>query len=276
MSLRVAQPHKLTSSLAALLLALVMGLCLTCVGCSTEESGADEPTPEPQYISPYTWENLVFDEGRCYYYKDEVLVSRIGIDVSSHQKNIDWQAVKDDGIEFAFIRLGNRGATEGELYLDEQFTANLEGARQVGMPIGVYFFSQAVDEAEALEEAEFVLAHLEGIELEYPVVFDHEPVTISGTAGRANSITREQLTANAEVFCERIQSAGYRTMLYGNKKDIAKYKPETVESNEIWFAEYDVGIPTGQFDFVMWQYSNTGQVAGIETYVDMNIYFLEA
>lgn len=247
-----------------------------CSSGQSSDASSYELTQEPLYESPYTWDNLSYEAGRFYYHKDEQLVSRIGIDVSSHQKQIDWQAVAADGIEFAFIRVGNRGATEGNIFLDEQFSANFEGAKQAGIDVGVYFFSQACNEAEALEEAEFVLAYLGGAELEYPVVYDFEPLVIEGNAGRANEISREQGTLNAEAFCKRIEEAGYETMLYGNKKDITRYySKELIETSTIWYAEYESSLPTGQFDFVMWQYASTGSVAGISVGVDMNIHFLE-
>jgi GH25 family lysozyme M1 (1,4-beta-N-acetylmuramidase) len=247
-------------------------------GCTTGGPTLPAEPAVPPYVSPYTWENLARDgehEGRYSYYKDGERVSRTGIDVSSHQREIDWQAVAADGIEFAIIRVGNRGATEGQISLDEQFHANVEGARQAGIPFGVYFFSQAISAAEAVEEAEFTLAALDGTELAYPVVYDLEPVMVSGLEGRANRLSREQASANATAFCERIQLAGYTTMLYGNKKDIALYEPNLLESNQVWFAEYGVPVPTGQFDFIMWQYSNTTRVAGITTNVDLDIHFLE-
>lgn len=272
----MTMPQRLLSVFLAFI--LVASFALYAAGCggeATDGSTFENVPVEPPYESPYTWSNLVYEEGRFYYYKDEVLVSRIGIDVSSHQKVIDWYAVAADGIEFAFIRVGNRGATEGQMYLDEQFHANIAGAKEAGIAVGVYFFSQAITAEEALEEAEFVLAYLGGIELEYPVVYDHEPVTIEGTPGRANSLTVEQATAQAEAFCTRIKEAGYAAMLYGNKKDIARYDSSLVENSDVWFAEYDASLPSGQFDFIMWQYSSTGSVAGISVPVDMNIHFLE-
>lgn len=230
---------------------------------------------EPVYESPYTWDNLIHEEGRFYYYKDDALVSRTGIDVSSHQHEIDWQAVAADGVEFALIRAGYRGSTEGLVYLDEHYYTNIEGAQNAGLMVGVYFFSQALTEEEAVEEAEFLLTHLEGRELEYPVVYDFEPVTTE-VPGRANDISQEQATRNAQAFCDCIEAAGYTTMLYGNKKDIARYyDPSLVEVSEVWVAEYGALFPSGQFDFSMWQYSSTAQVAGISVNVDMNIHFLE-
>ena len=159
------------------------------------------------------------------------------------------------------MRAGNRGYTEGALYADERFSENVDGAEAAGLATGVYFFSQAVTPDEAREEADFVLGLLAGRPLDLPVAFDHEPV--SDETGRANHLAGTELAACARAFCERIEQAGYDTLVYGNKRDIAR----------VWFAEYDVAVPTGQFDFVMWQYTSTGTVAGISTRVDLNIRF---
>lgn len=250
-----------------LITALLITFVCACSPVATEER-------EPPYISPYSWDNLVVENGRYTYYKNNELASSVGIDVSDHQKEIDWQAVADDGIEFAIIRIGNRGYTEGGLFLDGQFEANMAGAENIGIKRGVYFFSQAITKEEALEEAAFVLDALGGRNLDYPVVYDHEPVTDS--SGRANRLSSDQLSKNTQAFCEAIEEAGYKTMIYGNKKDIGRLDSSIRDTYDIWFAEYDTGIPSGQFDFIMWQYSSKGNVAGISTYVDMNIHFLQA
>lgn len=266
--LLLAQCRKLF--LIVLSMILASSILLAC-GVSAEQE-------EPPYVSPYSWERLVEESGRYNYYDEDLVVaSRFGIDVSEHQGLIDWQAVAADGVEFAFIRLGNRGATEGQLYLDEHFEANLTGAKQAGLLVGVYFFSQALDETEALEEAEFVLEHLAGRSLDYPVAFDHEPVTsVEGTsvAGRANRISRKDLTLCARSFCEVIEAAGLDTMLYGNTADLAMFDEVLLDSSALWFAQYEVSRPTLEHDFVIWQYTSSGTVAGIDTYTDLNIHFL--
>lgn len=255
------------------------GICLILIltslaimeACSTPVNTEDVA---PAYVSPYTWENLVVEDGRYYYYKEDECVSRVGIDVSAHQGEIEWSQVAEENLDFAIIRLGNRGYTEGAISLDEYYEANISGAKQAGLETGVYFFSQAINEEEAREEADFVLEHLGGLTLEYGVIYDHEPV--SDEQGRANKVSRDQLTKNALAFCEQIEKAGYSTMIYGNKRDIARMDMTKLSSYPVWFAEYDSPNPTGQFDFEIWQYSNSGQIKGIATRVDMNIHFLEA
>jgi GH25 family lysozyme M1 (1,4-beta-N-acetylmuramidase) len=226
----------------------------------------------PTYVSPYNWQNLTYEEERFVYREGGRRVSRTGIDVSSHQGSINWGAVAADSIEFAFIRLGHRGFTEGQIYLDEYFEDNYRGATEANIPVGVYFFSQALDEEEARAEARFVLEHLADRALNYPVVYDFEPV--ADAQGRANHLSEHQLTSNALAFCETIEGANYETMLYGNAGDISRYYLEILAGRDIWFAEYGATFPNGQFDFTIWQYSNSGQVAGIARNVDMNIEFI--
>lgn len=146
--------------------------------------------------SKYDWNNLKLENGRMVYYEDGNAVSTTGIDVSDLQGSIDWQAVKNDGIDFAMLRCGRRGSTEGQLYTDKNYYDNVEGATRVGLPYGVYFFSQATSEQEALEEAEYVLNLINGAGVTYPVVYDQEPVTDS--SGRANNLSADQLTKNAK------------------------------------------------------------------------------
>lgn len=227
---------------------------------------------EPVYTSPYDWTGLTKENGRFIYAENGETRSLTGIDVSEHQGSIDWTAVASDGIGFAFIRIGNRGATEGAIYLDERYNENVNGASEAGILVGVYFFSQAVTAEEAREEADFVLAMLGDTELAYPIVYDHEPV--SGIEGRADGFSRTQMTENALAFCTRISEAGFEPMIYGNKRDMARFDLSRLEGIDVWFAEYGAPTPSGRFDFTIWQYANDGTVAGVSAAVDLNILFI--
>ena len=219
----------------------------------------------------YDWSNLKLENGRMIYYEDGNAVSTTGIDVSDLQGSIDWQAVKSDGIDFAMLRCGRRGSTEGQLYTDKNYHENVEGATRVGLPYGVYFFSQATSEQEALEEAEYVLNLINGAGVTYPVVYDQEPVTDS--SGRANNLSADQLTKNAQTFCKRIEQAGYTPMVYGNQYDLSRLNIDQIDA-AVWYAEYTDTHPTSDYhDFVMWQYTHTGKVNGIKTDVDIDILF---
>ncbi|MGI5962970.1 MAG: GH25 family lysozyme [Lawsonibacter sp.] len=147
------------------------------------------------------------DKGRVQYTWDG-RQAKTGIDVSFYQKEIDWQAVADDGVDFAIIRLGYRGYTEGGLRTDSQFEANLQGALDAGIETGVYFFSQAITPQEAEEEAEFVLQQLAQRPLAYPVVFDWEFIT-PGEQARTDMMDGDTLTQCALAFCRTIEAAGY-------------------------------------------------------------------
>ena len=141
------------------------------------------------------------------------------------------------------------------------------------MQTGVYFYSQATSAEEAQEEADFVLNQLGGRKLDLPITFDHEKDTTVNARG--NNVDRDTLTEAALAFCQRIEQAGYRSMVYGNKVDIARMNLDSLGDRPVWFAEYNALQPSGQFDFVLWQYSNTGSVAGISTPVDMNLRFTD-
>lgn len=232
----------------------------------------DEPLEvEVGYTSPYDWSKLDRTDGRFAYVDGGQVKSRLGVDVSSHQYDIDWDAVAADGVDFAMIRLGYRGATEGDLYLDEFYEANLAGAKAAGLDCGVYFFSQAQNTEEAIEEADFVIEHLGGAMLEYPIAFDSEEKVLDLAESRTTGLTADEMTAIMEAFCNRVEQAGYRSMVYGNRIDLARFNDGSLEGRRIWWAEYGVNAPSEQVDIVMWQYSNAGQVAGIQTGADMNI-----
>lgn len=224
-----------------------------------------------EYVSPYNFDNLKNEQGKFSYYEDGNLVSQTAVDVSDLQGKIDWERVSEDGIDFAMIRLGRRGYTEGNIYLDNYYYENVSGVQSEGMPFGVYFFSQAITEDEAIEEANFVIKHLSGSGISYPVVFDHEPV--ESADGRANNLSKNELTHITKAFCQKIEDAGYTPMIYGNAFDMERLNLNDLKGIDVWYAEYESSQPTGQFDFAMWQYSSTANVSGINTQADLSILF---
>ena len=229
------------------------------------ESGA------PASTVTYDWRSLVDNDGRLAYLVDGEVKSHVGIDVSENQGVIDWNAVAADGIDFVMIRLGYRGTTEGELYLDGQYEAYLEGAKAAGLDCGIYFFSQAQNTDEAIEEAKFVLDNLDGAQLEYPIAFDSEEITLGEVQSRTTGLDDNTMTDIAETFCSRIEQAGYRSIIYGNRYDLSRLSYERLDGYSIWWAEYDAVVPTARSGITMWQYANDGAVAGIDTIVDMNL-----
>lgn len=203
--------------------------------------------------------------------------SYFGIDVSSYQGDINWQLVREDGVEFAFIRAGFRGyGEEGRLCADESFDVNYDGAHSVGIDTGVYFFSQAISPEEAVEEAEFLLEILDGRPLEYPIVFDWETVFVAEgeEPPRTEDVMPQTLTLSAIAFCETIEDAGYKSMIYTNKKQaVLKYDLRQLKKYPIWFAYYDTEL-NYCYQFDVWQYG-TALVDGIDGEVDVNIAMID-
>lgn len=209
------------------------------------------------------------DNGEMEYVENGTVISHKGIDVSKYQGEIDWNKVRADGVEYAFIRLGLRGYESGKLVLDEYFEQNMRGANESGVKAGVYFFTQAVTEEEAREEAAFVIENLADFDVPYPVVFDVEMIV--GSKGRANTLTQTERTDICIAFCEVIKEAGYIPMIYGNVKCFTKMLDmPRLEEYEKWYAFYDdyMYMP---YDVSIWQYTENGTVDGIKGKVDMNI-----
>lgn len=216
---------------------------------------------------------FVLDENSMVmYYNDAAYTTALGIDVSSHQGEIDWEMVADAGIEFVMIRLGFRGyGKEGTLNEDKYFRQNLQGAMAAGLKVGVYFFSQAINTAEAEEEAAFVLQHLAGVKLDYPVVYDWEPV--SDKSARTNGLGAEVLTDCAITFCDAVSYAGYTPMIYYNQPvAYTRYDLSRLTVYDVWYAQY-AKQPSMYYDYRIWQYTDSGTIPGIKTKVDMNIAF---
>lgn len=197
--------------------------------------------------------------------------SIVGIDISEHQGVIDWEQVKSTGIEFVMIRAGYRTYGDGILTMDTMLYDNLSGASEAGLDVGVYFFSQATTEAEAIEEADAVLDAISAYDITYPVVFDWE--LIYEDHARTDSMTVEKLADCCVAFCERVKSAGYTPMLYQNASTAThKLDLPRVKDYEFWLAEYTAS-PTFYYEYDMWQYSSTGTIPGITGSVDLNVCF---
>lgn len=253
----------------------------------------EEPTPEAEPVLVFrdafgeeyettiltdvpqrTYDNECFvHEDDRLTYEDAAYASRIGIDISKYQGEIDWEKVKADGITFVFIRIGCRGyGTAGNLMEDPMFADNLRGAQEQGIDVGVYFFAQAINEAEAREEAEFVIGLLNGAELQLPVVYD--PETIKNDTARTDDVSGEQFTANTIAFCETIAEAGYQPMIYSNMVwEAFQFDLRKLTQYPIWYADYEM-LPQTPYWFTFWQYSEEGHVDGITGTVDMNIQLL--
>ncbi|MBO4457524.1 MAG: glycoside hydrolase family 25 protein [Butyrivibrio sp.] len=223
----------------------------------------------------FTEQDFELDDKGFLRYKgsDKSLKVKQGIDVSRFQGEIDWAQVAKDGIEFAYIRVGYRGSTEGAITIDDTFEANIQGAIENGIDVGVYFYSQAINEEEALEEAKVVLETISQYETKYPVVLDVE--SADSDAARTNNLSSEQYEKVVDTFCKAIEDAGHKSMVYGNLKTFTLLvNAEHVDDKDIWIAYYDQPLYYPYY-FNIWQYSSKGKVAGIEGNVDLNICLTE-
>lgn len=205
-----------------------------------------------------------------------------GIDVSKWQGKIDWQKVKNAGIDFAIIRIGYR-AENGKLYHDSNADYNIQQAQNAGILVGVYFFSTAVNLNEAKEEANWTVSVIKGYKISYPVVYDCEG--FKNNDSRMYSLTSEQRTQNAIAFLDTVNKSGYEGMFYGSVSDLADnttFNISEIEKNyKIWVAQYkNPPYPksqkpdyNGKYD--MWQYTNKGIVSGVEGNCDMVVSYFE-
>ena len=222
---------------------------------------------DPSTHQPVTGQQVI--QGNVYTFGADGALNRTarGIDVSKFQGSIDWNAVKSDGITFAIIRCGYRGYGSGALVEDSTYRRNIQGAINAGLKVGVYFYSQAINEAEAVEEASMVLSLVSGYSLPLGVYYDTESVG----GGRANALSASERTACAVAFCETIRNAGYSAGVYSyaswfynalNFANISKYN--------IWIAQYRDKL-SFSYKYNIWKYTGSGSVKGISKPVDMNI-----
>lgn len=195
---------------------------------------------------------------------------QLGIDVSKWNGSIDWNAVKNSGVSYVIIRCGYRGSSTGALIEDPTFRTNIKGAQNAGLKVGVYFFTQAVNEVEAVEEASMVLGLIKGYNVSYPVFLD-----VEASNGRADAISTETRTAVCKAFCQTIQNSGYKAGIYANKTWFTEHiNASSLTSYKIWLAQYAAAPTYTATKYDMWQYSSKGSVAGISGSVDMNISYL--
>ncbi len=220
----------------------------------TEENGAKEDADGTERMSPVLSEE-----------------SKFGIDVSKWNKEIDWKKVKEAGVDYAIIRCGYRGASTGSLVEDPYFATNIQKATEAGVKVGLYFFTQATNEVEAVEEASMVIMLCNEYRLTYPIFIDTEG---AGGNGRADALDKETRTAVCEAFCETIEDAGYTGGVYASKNwFLKKVDAGRLDKYVIWLAEYK-STPSYEGDFHIWQYTSSGSVNGINGRVDLNISLL--
>ncbi len=192
--------------------------------------------------------------------------TKIGIDVSKWQEEINWQEVKDAGVEFVMIRMGYQTEYDGEYKLDSYFNQNINGAKEVGLPVGVYFYSYAKNVKQAIDQANWVKENLKDYEIDLPVVFDWESWNSFNTTGMSfNTINKV-----ANTFLDIISENGYKGMLYSSKNYLEKIWYPT--KYDIWLAQYNNKV-TYEGEYSIWQMCDTGKIAGINEPVDIDIMY---
>jgi len=221
--------------------------------------------------------------GRSAEFKREHPEIKVGIDVSRYQGNIDWNAVKNDGIDYVMVRAGFRGyGQSGTLNEDTKFEQNVVGAREAGLDVGVYFFSQAKSYEEGVKEAEYTLDLIRRFDINYPIAFDTEESSSPTNSGRADNISVQSRTDATRGFCETIENAGYDVLIYASSSWLKeKLDLSQLEKYNIWLANYTGATQENPLakpsrykgNYVMWQYTDSGTVNGINGGVDCDIYY---
>lgn len=219
-----------------------------------------------------SWQTI---NGKKYCFNDEgELISKFGIDVSSHNGSINWSKVKNSGVEFTFIRLGYRGYRTGKIVTDTKYKTNIKGANDNNIDCGVYFFTQAKNAKEGIEEAQYVLKNIKGYDIDYPIVIDTEASGADKNDGRADNISKLSRTLAVKAFCETINEAGYTPMIYASKSWFNnKLDMSMLEEYDVWVAHYTSGNSITDYSgaYGIWQYTSSGKVDGISGRCDMNV-----
>ncbi len=211
------------------------------------------------------------DSDYMYYHTNGQRTSRLAIDVSSFQSDINWTEVKNSGIDVAIVRIGYRGYESGVIMLDDMYNAHMTGAEAAGMELGVYFFTQATSYEEGVEEAQFVLANLGNYNITQPIVIDTELIE-TGEA-RANGIDSTARTDAILGFCDTIRNAGYTPMIYANRNWYAlNIDMSRLGDYALWLAYYS-NQPDFPYMYYGWQYTNEAIVPGMENPADLNVWF---
>ncbi len=205
-------------------------------------------------------------------YKGE---SYVGVNVNSKSGEIDWQQVKDSDVDYAMIRVGHREYKKGRIWPDPSFAQNMEGAAAVGLPVGVYFYSKAVTDTEAEEEAAYVLQQIRDYSIQYPVAiyweFDLKDDGTQDEDSRTVRCNGDQVTGFINAFCSKIDAAGYKPCYYADKNMAYKRLDLSRLTNyDLWYSELK-SVPSFYYDFKIWQYTKEGTVPGISVPVPISI-----
>lgn len=292
--MKTKQKKKLKHKLS-LLIAIIVAVALAFIVSSRLKSPATEEPEDPHKglvqvfdgskntwilpakdmpVNPFSEDDFSHDENGVPSFIGKGYASFRGVDVSEHQGDIDWEQVKQSGIDFAILRIGGRGyGVSGKFIVDEYFAENLAGAKAAGLKVGAYFFSQAENDTEAVSEAELAVEILDGQKLDLPIYYDWE--RISEDDARTDDMNGAAITNCAIAFCEAIENAGYTAGVYTNinmsyysfdLSRLAKYESWCAAPGDYPYSYYYSGI---------WQYSFKGNVPGINAECDMDMMFVK-
>jgi len=222
--------------------------------------------------NPYVQENFVTEDGFMAYYNEAgEKISHVGVDLSYHNDKVDWDELAASPVEFVMLRCGYRGYTEGGIIEDEKFREYAQAANEHGLKLGVYFFSQAINEQEAITEAEYVIKLIEDYEISYPVAFDTEYVSDPEARTNLADLSRDDLTNIAIAFCEKVKEAGYYPMIYASENWFRRNLDMTRLTDYDYWAPQYLDQNDFLFDFTIWQYTESGNAPGIEGECDLDI-----
>lgn len=221
----------------------------------------------------YDFTKLVCQSNMMKYYEDGKQVSFVGADISKYQDYVDFVKLKKAGVDFVMLRVGARGYGSGQIVMDEYFRDNIKRATDAGLQVGVYFFSQAITEDEAREEANIVLENIKDYKVTYPIAFDMEH--IENDTARIDGLSKSEKTKITKAFLDTVQDAGYKAMIYGNKEWLLKeIDMSKLTAYDVWLSQME-DIPDYPYKFTMWQYTTSATVDGIAGYADLNISFID-
>ncbi len=215
---------------------------------------------------------FVLEDGfMAYYNENGEKISHLGIDLSYHQQSVNWDELKASPVEFVMLRCGYRGYLEGGLIEDEKFREYAKKCNEYGINLGIYFFTQAITVEEAEREAEFVIDLIKDYKISYPVAFDTEYISDESARTNTNEISKELRSDMINAFCEKIKEAGYYPMVYASENWFRRNMDvEAVQEYDFWAPQY---LEDNDFlyDFTIWQYTDSGNIPGINTVVDLDI-----
>ena len=217
----------------------------------------------------YDTAKFVYQNPQMKYYVNGKQASWFGVDISSKQGIVDFEKLKKAGVDFVMIKVGGRGYSSGNIVLDSSYKDYMNGAKNAGLGIGVYFYSQAVDKDEVCEEAETLLELIKDYPVKYPVVFDME--SVEGDMARTDALDVSTRTELARIFLKTIKAEGYTPMLYGDKDWlVTKLDLEKLQDYDVWLSQ-EADTPDYPYEYTMWQYNKSGTVSGISGTAGLNI-----